>query len=231
MSDDHDSIFSACAQLLVKSEDLSRVRVSLASVTEAGRAAVLMRHQENRSKIELRLLPGIPSFAPDAFSRVVDQMERTTLVSPRIAQRLLRTDSVLRQIVNLQVDYHAPGFWLELDLDATLSRCGSPGDVFALFEMSGRDGMVAEALANLNAAAWVSPIRCTVQYHSGYSGFWDSWDLGYLELGSVSGMKTRLDEMADRQKISSSRAACFADWLDLLAERTSTLLSIRVIRK
>ncbi len=231
MSDDHDSFFSACAQLLIKSEDLSRVRVSLASVTDAGRAAVAMRHQENRSKIELRLLPGIPSFAPDAFSRVVDQMERTTLVSPRIAQRLLRTDSMLRQIANPQVGCRSPSYLLDLDLDATLSRCVSPGDIFALFEISGQDGMVAEALANLNAAAWVSPIRCTVQYCSRHNGFWDSWDLGYLELGSVSGMKTRLNEMADRQKISSSRASCFADWLNVLAERASTLLPIRVIRK
>ena len=83
----------------------------------------------------------------------------------------------------------------------------------------------------IQGGVWLSSISCDVNYRSGRHGFGDSWNLGRIEHGSIDRVRERLNEMADRRKISSDRAAYVDDWIKLLAERTEALPTIKITRQ
>ena len=229
MPEDRDNNFSASAVLLTRAETLSTIRAKLAPVTEAGTAAVTFRNPENRSKLGLKMLPGVPLSSNEIIRQYLDRMERSTLVNTATAKRLLEVLSILRGMAQPQKKfYRGGGIYADVDLEGTLAGCMHEGDVFAVINVSGNDGSLIKALLALKSDVWLSPVSCTVDYRSGHFRSWDWWTLGDIEHGSAENVKMRLDEMADRKKISSDHTACIADWLDLLAERTAVWPSIKI---
>lgn len=220
-----DCWLSSSASLLCNANDLKRLLTDLGQTVDAGAAACAIRDPENRAKVTFRLLPAIPASDDFIVNRQLTIWASSALVTAGTEQILRDVVSALRAKLRIPDNrWQVAGVSGDTaNLDGTLSGRISEGDVYVLLSIRGRDGELPDALATISGTVYLSAVSCSVSYQSGK--FWgrDCWSLGSINNGDCDAAKARLDEMADRQKISEGRAASIADWLDAIAEHTRSI--------
>lgn len=222
-------ILNASTVLLIPATDLSAARGRLGPIVEAGIAAVVVRDPENRSRVTVRLLPGVPSTSAAEIERAIDVMERSTLVTTETARKLKAVVTLLTKMVPPKRDQWstAGGLSGNLDIDGTLSSQMSAGDIFCLLNLTAEDDRLAIALGGLPRASRLGQVGCSVAVNGRGRSYWDDWSLGVVEKGSCEAAKVRLDEIVDKRRMSSESARQMALWLDEMAARTASYGPIR----
>jgi hypothetical protein len=196
---------------------------------EGGLVCVGVRNPENRGKVALHILPGVPAASQEVIERQITQLTRSSLITPDIETALRRYVGTLR--VNIRKRRYGGGVLSGgLDIEGTLGTHMREGAVFVALSLRASEDRLARALTGLPAGCWLSPVSCHVEYGRGRGWFADWWELGSVA-GSCESALSRLDEMADRRKISDQRVTVVADLLEQLALRTSGVSSIKAAVK